>query len=481
MNIAELNPKEVFTIFDQSTKIPRPSKKEELIRNYLKEFAKIHSLNCKEDAKGNIVISKPASKGYENKSGVVLQSHVDMVCEKEPTSTHNFDTDPIETYVEDGWIKAQGTTLGADCGIGMALQLAALTADIEHPAIEALFTVDEEQGLSGAFELGENMLTHSLMINLDSEDEGEIFIGCAGGIDTIARYQLQTEIIESQNYKIYQLNVSSLKGGHSGDDIEKGRASANKLMARLLWELTSKFGAKIASIDGGNLRNAIAREAVAVVAIEKSRVESALDAYAALGEQLKAEYSVTEPTMAILAAELDKDVEVVLENELQTRLLRALLGVDNGIIEMSASMHGMVETSTNLASVKFESDTIVVTTSQRSSVESAKYSAALTVESVFALSGAVVEHSDGYPGWKPNPSSELVRKSAELYEKLFGVKPKVKAIHAGLECGLLLDKYPKLDIISIGPTIRDAHSPSERLNIESVANYWLYLCELLKK
>lgn len=481
MTIKELEPKEVWRIFDDITKVARPSKKEENIREYLRSFARQQNLPYREDAKGNIVICKEATLGYEHREGVILQSHMDMVCEKESSSTHNFELDPIETFIDDGWVKAKGTTLGADCGIGMALQLALLASDtIEHPALEALFTVDEEQGLSGAAELGDGMMSYKRMINLDSEDEGEIFIGCAGGINTFATYKLDTQNIDTNRYYIYSVTVSSLKGGHSGDDIDKGRANANKLLARLLWELSSGCGAMVGSIDGGNLRNAIAREAVAVVAIDRERINDAKERFAALGEDIKNEFTTQEPDMQLLLTPSGQSVDVVFESTLQTRLLRALLGVSSGVLEMSMSIEGLVETSTNLASIKCIDGEIVVTTSQRSSVESGKQLAALSVESVFVLSGADVRHSGDYTGWQPNPDSALVRHSAQVYERLFNIKPEVKAVHAGLECGLLLSKKPDLDIVSIGPTIKNAHSPSEQLSIQSVTNYWIYLIELLK-
>ncbi|MFI3287017.1 MAG: aminoacyl-histidine dipeptidase [Rikenellaceae bacterium] len=479
--IRELEPKNVWTIFDEITKIPRPSKKEEKIRAYLREFAAKHSLEIKEDAKGNIVIRKEATPGRVNHTPVILQSHVDMVCEKDSGSTHNFETDPIETYIEDGWVKARGTTLGADCGIGMALQMAVLCAEgIEHPAIEALFTVDEEMGLTGAMELGEGMLTYKRMINLDSEDEGEIFIGCAGGIDTLANYEIEYEdCAEGATY--YNINIGGLRGGHSGDDINKGRANANKVLGRMLWLVTEEFGARICTLDGGNLRNAIARDSSAVVAFGSGvDLEAMEERLAGLAVAICDEYSVTEPDIEI-SFESDCMVEFkrVFAGEFSRRVLRAVLGVPCGVIEQSFSMPGLVETSTNLASIKVYEGELEVVTSQRSSVQSARDYVASGVAGVFALSGARVRHSDGYPGWKPNPDSVFVQGSARLYYDMFGEEAKVKAIHAGLECGLFLENYPDLDIISVGPTLRDVHSPSERLEIASLAKTWDYLLGLL--
>ncbi|MFI3298214.1 MAG: aminoacyl-histidine dipeptidase [Rikenellaceae bacterium] len=483
--IRNLEPKSVWCIFDDITKIPRPSKNEEKILEYLKEFAEKHSLECQSDAKGNIVIRKAATPGMENKEPVILQSHVDMVCEKDAAIEFDFLTDPIQTYIEDGWVKARGTTLGADCGIGMAMQLAVLSQEgVAHPAIEALFTVDEEQGLSGAMELGEGMLNYKRMINLDSEDEGEIFIGCSGGVDTVARYDVDYKKLKKcgSDYDYYTISVGGLKGGHSGDDINKGRANANKLLARILWMLCDEYDARICAISGGNLRNAIARDSQAVVAIKRNLfiLPGVQASFANFRDELKAEYAVTDPEIEIdMRYGEELACTKVFGKGFSRRLLSALLGLPNGVIAMSAEMEGLVETSTNLASVRTNDDVVEVVTSQRSSIVSARDAVALSVASVFELSGAEVEHSDGYVGWQPNPNSEFVKASARLYQEMFGVEAKVKAIHAGLECGLFLSKYPNLDIISIGPTLRDVHSPSERLEIVTLKKSWDYLLGLL--
>lgn len=476
-----LAPQLVWGYFSEITQIPRPSKKEEKIRQYLRDFASKHSLPIKEDEKGNIVITRPAATGCEAMPTVILQSHVDMVCEKEAGLDFDFETQPIDAYVDGDWVTARGTTLGADCGIGMALQMAALTdPELKSGAIEALFTVDEEQGLTGAMNIGDDMLTGTQMINLDSEDEGEIYIGCAGGIDTIATFEAQFKKAPSKkDYDFYKITVGGLRGGHSGDDINKGLANANKLLTRELWLMLSGWEVKLCDIDGGNLRNAIARDAWATVALPKEHANDIIVAAAELAVELKAEYALTEPNISITMAQVEQP-ERKIDNETAHILVAALQAVPHGVQSMSQAMHGMVETSTNLASVKIMGDDIVVTTSQRSSVESAKYDIAHTVESVFRLAGAVVRHSDGYPGWKPNPKSPLVVKSADVYKKMFGKKPAIKAIHAGLECGLFLTKYPHLDIISIGPTLRGVHSPDERIEISTVDMVWRYLVALLK-
>lgn len=478
--ITTLEPKLVWKYFDQITRIPRASKKEEQIRAYLIDFATTNSLEVKQDKKGNIVILKPASAGYEKAPAVVLQSHMDMVCEKDSTSKHDFATDPIDTYIEDGWVRARGTTLGADCGIGMALAMAALTDDsLSHPALEALFTVDEEQGLTGAMNLGRDMLTASRMINLDSEDEGEIYIGCAGGVDTIATFDFVSKKAPVSGYKYFRLSIGSLVGGHSGDDIEKGRANANKLLTRFLWQLLRDVDARLSFIDGGNLRNAIAREAVADFGVAEESAKTVHSIFESLRDAIISEYAITEPAMKIELVALDKAPSMVIPRSVSHALVASMQGLPNGVIAMSRTMKGMVESSSNLASVKIVGDQIVVTTSQRSSVESAKADLAATIESVFLLSDASVAHSDGYPGWTPNPSSSFVKSAASTYKKLFAHPAKIKAIHAGLECGLFLTKYPAMDMISIGPTLRGVHSPTERLEIATVDKVWRFLSALL--
>ena len=476
MTIRDLQPKLVWEIFDEITKVPRPSKREEKIIEYLVDFAQKHSLDYQRDQIGNVVIRKAATAGFEALPTVILQSHMDMVCEKNSDTVHNFDTDPIRTKIVDGWVKAEGTTLGADCGIGMAAALALLVdPTVEHGAIEALFTVDEETGLTGAFNLGQGMLTGKYLINLDSEDEGEIFIGCAGGVDTLAYFDYTVENLPA-GYEYYRVGVSGLKGGHSGDDIDKGLGNANKILASFLYDAT-RFGIRIGMFDGGNLRNAIPREAYAVVAVPEHTAllfETALATYVSA---VKAMYAPTEPNLKFTLGEAA--LQPVIDEETQAALVAALVGLPNGVLAMSQTMKGLVETSTNLASVKFVDGKIVVTTSQRSSVERAKRDAMHSVEAVLALAGATVEHSDGYPGWTPNPSSSLLASTLESYHSLFGVEPKVRAIHAGLECGLFLEKYPHLEMVSFGPTLRGVHSPDERLEIATVDKFWALLLDVL--
>ena len=463
MTIKDLQPKLIWEIFDEITAVPRPSKREEKIIEYLLAFAAKHSLEAQRDQIGNVVIRKGATAGYESLPTIILQSHMDMVCEKNSDTVHNFDTDPIRTKIVDGWVKAEGTTLGADCGIGMAAALAVLI-------------VDEETGLTGAFNLGEGMLTGKYLINLDSEDEGEIFIGCAGGVDTLARFDYTTESLEG-GYELYRINVSGLKGGHSGDDIDKGLGNANKILAAFLYD-AQRYGIRLGMFDGGNLRNAIPREAYAVVAVPEQTAllfETALATYISAVKSL---YAPTEPNLKITVGQAA--LQPVIDEDTQSALLSALVGLPNGVLAFSQTMKGLVETSTNLASVKFVDDKIVVTTSQRSSVERAKRDAMHSIEAVLTLAGAEVEHSDGYPGWTPDPSSALLGWTVESYKRLFGTEPKVRAIHAGLECGLFLEKYPHLEMVSFGPTLRGVHSPDERLEIATVDKFWALLLDVLK-
>ena len=481
MSLENLEPRLVWQEFEAITRVPRPSKKEGKIIEYLIEFAKKHGIDYQRDEIGNVVMRKAATAGYESRPTVILQSHMDMVCEKVADVDFDFETEPIRTKIVDGWVMAEGTTLGADCGIGMAAALAILLdTEAEHGPIEALFTVDEETGLTGAFNLGEGMLSGKYLINLDSEDEGEIFIGCAGGVDTVAYFNVKNEPAPS-DHAYFKLSVSGLTGGHSGDDINKGRANSNKLLARVLLDATEACGLRLSLMDGGNLRNAIPRDAYAIVGVPTANVEAFKALYNKWSAGISAEFAITEPQ---LHTELNDETqpESVLCSCDQLRLLQALVGVANGVIEMSQAVAGLVETSTNLASVKLnDKGQIVVTTSQRSSVESAKHYAKKMVESTFLLSGAEVEHSDGYPGWAPDPNSELLRHNVESYKELFGTEPKVKAVHAGLECGLFLEKYPHLEMVSFGPTLRGVHSPEERLEIATVDKFWILLKDLLKR
>lgn len=479
--ITNLEPKLIWEQFDAITRVPRPSKKEAKIIDFLVDFAKEHQIEYQKDEIGNVVMRKPATPGMEDRPMVILQAHMDMVCEKNSDVEFDFENDPITTRIEDGWVKAEGTTLGADCGIGMAAALAVLLDEtVAHGPIECLFTVDEETGLTGAFELGEGMLKGKYLINLDSEDEGEIFIGCAGGIDTIATFHATMEP-SPKNYAFFRVDVSDLLGGHSGDDIDKGRANSNKTVARLLWDGMQSCDLRLSYFSGGNLRNAIPREAYAIFGVPTKFKEEFLRRYELFAADMAAEFQFREPNFKITLNEMP-EVDQVLDQKTQFGLIYSIVGVPNGVISMSFAVNGLVETSTNLASVKFvDEHTIVVTSSQRSSLESAKTYVMQMVESVFALAGADVAHTDGYPGWAPNPQSKLLEVTVEAYRDLFAVEPKVRAIHAGLECGLFLEKYPELEMVSFGPTLRGVHSPDERLEIATVPKFWELLCEVLKR
>lgn len=478
--LSQLSPKPVWDYFAEIIEIPRPSKKEEKIIQYLLDFASKHNLKATMDEVGNVLIVKPATTGMENRPTVVLQTHVDMVCEKNADKEFNFDIDPIEVIVGEEWVSANGTTLGADDGIGIAAQLAILaSSDIQHGNIECLFTVDEETGLTGAFALKPGFFTGKILINLDSEDEGEIFIGCAGGIDTVAtfRYTKEQTPFGSVAFKV---KVCGLTGGHSGDDIHKGLGNANKILARFLRREFNVLKLELVDFDGGNLRNAIAREAVAWVVIpasQRNQFQSDFDEFVAA---VTLEYEKTEPGLDIYMTPTETPYQVM-NHTSAANILNALVACPHGVLEMSTRMPGMVETSTNLASVKFlPFNEIVVTTSQRSEIESRKYMAAEVVEATFRLAGATVVHSDGYPGWTPDPDSNILRISVDSYRRLFNTEPIVRSIHAGLECGLFSQKYPGLDMISIGPTIKGAHSPKERLNIETTQKFWNHLVDILQ-
>lgn len=481
MEIKDLQPTLVWSAFDEITKVPRPSRHEDKIREYLLNYARTHEIEAKTDKVGNVVMIKPATPGREKAPTVVLQAHMDMVAEKNSDIEHDFLTDPIQTFIDGDWVKAKGTTLGADNGIGIAAALAALTdAEIPHGPLEALFTVNEEIGLEGAEHLGKDMISGKILINLDSEDDGEIFIGCAGGIDTTAVFSYKRSSSPS-NFTYYKVKVSGLLGGHSGGDIHLGRANANKLIARFIWECSNKWDIEVSSFNGGNLRNAIPREAEAIFGLHtehKNAVKKFIENYS---EEIKIEYKGVEPSMNFEIEEVSKP-EFCIDSTTSLKLIRALYSAPHGVISMSKDIEGLVETSTNLAAVKMENESrIVVTTSQRSSLESRKNDIAGQVEAHFQLAGAEVTHSDGYPGWAPNVESEIMKISAEAYEELFGVKPQIKAIHAGLECGLFLNKYPHLDMVSFGPTMRDVHSPDEKLLIPTVDKFWKHLCLVLKK
>lgn len=480
MKNEDLKPQGVFHYFAEICKVPRPSKKEEKIIAYLQAFGKKHNLETLTDEVGNVLIKKAATPGMENRKTIVLQSHVDMVCEKNNDVQHDFLNDPIETEIDGEWLKAKGTTLGADNGIGVATELAILADDtIAHGPLECLFTIDEETGLTGAFALKEGFMNGDILLNLDSEDEGELFIGCAGGIDTVAQFAYQ-EVDVPAGYFCCKVQVKGLKGGHSGGDIHLGRGNANKILNRFLSQTLKKYDMYLCEIDGGNLRNAIAREAHAVIALpeaDKHAVRADLNIFAA---EVQAEYNVTDPDLQLLM-ESEAPRAKAIDKDTTKRLLQAIYAVPHGVYAMSQDIPGLVETSTNMASVKMKPGNIIrIETSQRSSTASSKRDMNTMVRTVFEMAGAEVSSGEGYPGWKPNPHSEILEIATASYKRLFGVDAKVKAIHAGLECGLFLDKYPTLDMISFGPTLQGVHSPDERMLIPTVQKFWEHLLDILK-
>lgn len=469
----------VLNIFKEITTVPRESGHEEKIIAWLQTWAADRKLQCKTDAAGNVLIVKEAAPGYEDRPVIVLQNHSDMVCEKNSGVEHDFTKDPIRYIIKDGWMIAPDTTLGADCGIGMAAALALIDSGEPMGRVECLFTVSEETGLDGAFALEADFFTGKVLINLDSEDEGELFIGCAGGLDTTARFDYGTEPVKAGSVQL-RLRIFNAVGGHSGDDIDKGRANAVQLLARYLYsELESGF--QLVSIDGGNKRNAIAREAEAVIAVDSAQYEGLRNRFELFADEVKAEFSTADPALSFSVELLDAQAKTAIESDCVTRLITSLFAVAHGVLAMSMDIKGLVETSTNLASVKMnEPGVIRVGTSQRSSITSARRMAGMKVEACFRLGGARVSHESEYPGWKPNTKSHLLDVSVASYEKLFNVRPVVRAIHAGLECGLFLDKYPDLDMISFGPTLRGVHAPGERLDLASLDKFVLLLEDIVK-
>ena len=480
MTLKDLKPSLIWSIFDEITQVPRPSKKEEKIRQWLLDFAAKNNITVKTDAIGNVVMSKPATPGHENAPGIILQAHMDMVCESNDP-TFDFENTPITTRVDGEWVWANGTSLGADNGIGMAGALAALVDDtLVHGPLEALFTVDEETGLTGANNLGENMISGSILLNLDSEDDAEIFVGCAGGVDTTCTFSY-TPQAAPQDKQYLKIAVADGQGGHSGCDIHLGRANANKLLARFIWQVAQSQELTLVEIEGGNLRNAIPRAASAVIGVDKATKEDVRIAFNNYIADVEFEYAGVEPDLKLTLESVDTPQQCI-DNDTAVKLINALYCAPHGVISMSRDLEGLVETSTNLASVKMlPGNEILVTTSQRSSVDSRKWDIAHQVEAVFALAGAKVTHGDGYPGWAPNMKSPIMEIARDAYKELYDITPAIKAIHAGLECGLFLQKYPHLDMVSFGPTLKDVHSPKERMHIPAVERFWGQLSLVLKK
>jgi dipeptidase D len=480
MNVlSQLNPPPIWIYFEEICNIPRLSKNEEKIRQYLLDFAGKNNLESKEDEVGNILIVKPPAPGMENRKTIVLQSHMDMVGEKNADHPHNWMSDPIIPVIKDRWVTATGTTLGADDGIGIAAQLAILKdQDLKAGKIECLFTVDEESGMTGAINLKSDFFTGKTLINLDSEDEGILFIGCAGGLDTVGTLSFKPMPVKAGSCTL-NISVTGLHGGHSGDEIHKGYGNSVKIMNRLLFNISDQFDISVASFNGGNLRNAIPREAFSTIVIGKKdckQIEKWIEGFYLT---LKDEFGDLEKDLKISVKE-GSHPAFVMDKENQVKFINAISCCPHGVIAWSKEMDDLVETSTNLASAKFtDNHTIKIVTTQRSSVESAKYDVAAMVESCLRLAGAEVVHSDGYPGWKPNLTSEILNITKHSYLKLFHKEPMVRAIHAGLECGLVFEKNKGIDMISIGPTIRGAHTPEEMIEIKTASMFWDLLIDVV--
>ena len=478
MSECKLQPKAVFDCFAEINKIPRPSHKEQKMGEFLVNFGKKLGLETMQDATGNVLIRKPATKGYENLKTTVLQSHMDMVCEKVAGIDFDFEKDPIQTYIDGEWLKAKGTTLGADDGIGVAMQMAILADDsIEHGPLECLFTVCEEEGLNGAMGLEAGFMKANYLINLDSEDEGLIFVSCAGGANTKASFKVTLEDAPTNQF-FFKINISGLTGGHSGDDIEKKRANANKLLVRLL-EAFKKYNIRIADIQSGGLHNAIPRHGYVVACVPEQYKEQLRVGFNVLTAEFEEEFSATEKNMQFKLESTDASKKVI-DKATSDKLITALVSVPNGVIAMDQNIPNFVETSSNLASIHLNGDHVDIVTSQRSNIMSARKNASAMVRGVFSLAGADVETGDGYPGWKLDPNSPLLSITVDAYKKLFNKDPEIKAIHAGLECGLFSLKYPHVDMVSFGPTLRGVHSPEERLLIPTVQKVWDHLLETLK-
>jgi dipeptidase D len=481
MNKSELKPAAVFEQFAKINQIPRPSKREEKMIAYLKSWGESRGLDTQVDETGNVIIRKPATKGMENRKTVILQSHMDMVCDKLVDYEINFDTDPIKTYVDGEWLTAEGTTLGADDGIGCAIELALLESDdVEHGPIECVFTRDEETGLTGAEGMKAGFMTGDFLINLDSEDEGEMFVSCAGGRNTTARFTFQRETAPAGSFFL-RAQLKGLVGGHSGDDINKQRANAIKLLGRFLYQTMDRYeGVRLAQFNSGKMHNAIPRDGQFVIAVQNAVKENVKADWNVFAAEVEDEFHVTD-TQMVWTME-STDAQPVIEESVGRNFVFALQAVDNGIyaICQDPSLNGLVETSSNIASIETSENEIKVVSSQRSNVMSNLDNMCATIRACFRLAGAEVVSSDGYPAWKMRQNSELQKIVIESYKKLFHKDPIVRGIHAGLECGLFSERYPNLDMISFGPTLRFVHTPEERLHIPTVQMVWDHLLDVLK-
>lgn len=478
--LQDLQPQAVWQNFYKLTQVPRPSNHEEKAREFMMNWAKEHHIEARMDEAGNIIMSKPATPGMENRKGVILQGHLDMVPQKNEDTVHDFTKDPIQAYVDGEWVRAKGTTLGADNGMGVAAAMAVLTAtDIPHGPIEVLITATEETGMDGAIGLKTGELKGEILLNMDSESEGELYVGCAGGLDSTFEFNCEEEKTPAAS-KAYKLAVKGLKGGHSGMDINLGRGNSNLLLFRFLKANATMLQLRLASINGGSLRNAIPRESFAVVTVPETQAEKLIQQVKEFETIYKSELQLTEPDLQFFSEETELPAQVM-SKDLQARLINAIVACPNGVVRMSDAMTGTVETSNNLALIQSKDGKVVINTLMRSFVETAKDALAESLDAVFELAKADKIVFDGaYPGWKPNPDSAILKLMKNIYQKMYGKEPRVMAIHAGLECGILGSKYANWDMISFGPTICHPHSPDEKVNIASVGKFWDYLKETLK-
>jgi dipeptidase D len=479
-DIRKLQPAELWNYFHAITQIPHPSKKEKRIADFIEKFGKEHKLETIVDKTGNVIIRKPATKGMEKRKGVILQTHLDMVPQKNDDKKHDFEKDPIETVIDGEWVKANGTTLGSDNGIGVAAVLAVLSSkNIAHGPLEALFTIDEETGMTGVFGLKKGLLKGEILMNLDSEDENELCVGCAGGID-VSAVKKYSEEKAPRGMTAFRITAKGLKGGHSGVDIALGRANSNKIMFRFLMQAEADFGIRLAEAAGGNLRNAIPRESYSVLMVPGTKAKAFEKFVRGYEKMYRAEFAETEPDLSFSYKRCEMP-SMVMSKQDQYKIIRAVFACPNGVQRMSQSMKGLVETSNNMAIVKCLKGKFEVHSLCRSSVNTSKEATAWKIAGVFHLIDAKVTLSGGYPGWKPNMNSPVLKTMTGIYKKMFGSEPDVKAIHAGLECAIIGGTYPDLDMISFGPTIKFPHSPDEKVNIPSVRKFYDFLCESLKQ
>ena len=480
MSVRNQEPNKLWNHFADLNAVPRPSKKEERVIEFMMNFGKSLNLETIKDNVGNVIIKKPASPGLENRKKVILQSHLDMVHQKNNDTVFDFESEGIRMRVQGDWIDAEGTTLGADNGIGVATIMATLSSnDIAHPALEAFFTIDEETGMTGAKEMDGSLLDGHILLNLDTEDDDELSIGCAGGIDTNTSYSYKTESI-ADNSSCFEIKVKGLLGGHSGMDIDSGRGNANKWMSRLLWTISKELKIQLISFDGGGLRNAIPRESQCVIAISKSDADLFHSIFKRMCATFKSEYKSIEIHQQIECSETSAMEDAVSDNDFN-KILNTLCAVHNGVYRMSPDIKGLVETSSSLARVEIKKGRFITQSLQRSSVDSTRDEVAMTIKSCFENMGCEVVQSGEYPGWQPNPNSEILEIMEQLYKDMFNENPQVKACHAGLECGILGKHLPGVDMISFGPNIRAAHSPDEKVQISSVQKFWKFYLETLKQ